>query len=279
MILLHELNTFEEGEVTKRPSQFCKTPYVADVKTDNVESIMAHSPSLGCRGLADKNAKVILSKKRESKNNKCSHTIDLSIYKEGENETVIGINPNLAEIIAEKALINNCINGLTNIKSYRKQTTVLTSRFDFTGIDSNGVPFIMEIKSVPLADYVDVIEKERKKYKDIIEKKKYHEKIAYFPDGYRKSVKDVVSPRALKHIEELGNIAKTSITRPIMCFVIQRDDVVSFQPSNIDPIYKKAVQDAWKNGVEIKVLQVKWTKDGKCYFVRNDLPIYLFEIH
>ena len=31
-----------------------------------------------------------------------------------------------------------------------------------------------------------------------------------------------------------------------MCFVIQRDDVVSFQPSNIDPIYKKAVQDAWK---------------------------------
>ena len=108
MILLHELNTFEEGEVTKRPSQFCKTPYVADVKTDNIESIMAHSPSLGCRGLADKNAKVILSKKRESKNNKCSHTIDLSIYKEGENETVIGINPNLAEIIAEKALINNC---------------------------------------------------------------------------------------------------------------------------------------------------------------------------
>ena len=50
-----------------------------------------------------------------------------------------------------------------------------------------------------------------------------------------------------------------------------------FQPSNIDLIYKSAVIDAWKVGVEIKTLQVDWTKEGECRFVRNDLPICMDE--
>ena len=35
----------------------------------------------------------------------------------------------------------------------------MNSRFDFAGIDSNDKPFVMEIKNVPLADYVDVHKK------------------------------------------------------------------------------------------------------------------------
>ena len=42
-----------------------------------------------------------------------------------------------------------------------------------------------------------------RKYKNEIKNKKFNDKIAYFPDGYRKNSTDVVSPRALKHIEEL----------------------------------------------------------------------------
>ena len=34
--------------------------------------------------------------------------------------------------------------------------------------------------------------------------KKFNEKIAYFPDGYRKNKSTVVSERALKHINELA---------------------------------------------------------------------------
>ena len=33
--------------IVKRPSQFCKTPYVADIEMDGT-SYLAHTPALGC---------------------------------------------------------------------------------------------------------------------------------------------------------------------------------------------------------------------------------------
>ena len=272
---LYQIKNPVEGTVLKRPSAYCKTPYVADVQIEN-EDILGHSPSLGCCGLADKGSAVILSKLEGGKT-KTSHRLELSIQKEGEYTTIVGINPRLGESIAENALKANCISGLQNILSYTRETTILTSRFDFTGIDENGCTFIMEIKNVPLADYIDVPKKERKHYLHKLENMQYNEKIAYFPDGYRKKSTDVVSPRALKHVEELEKIAKTSRTRAILCFVVQRSDANCFQPSNIDMTYKKAVQKAWLNGVEIRTIQVEWSLDGSCRFIRDDLPIYLFD--
>lgn len=270
-----------QGEIIKRPSQFCKTPYVADVIIDDEDAsqIMGHSPSLGCCGLAEKGSTVIMTKVKDQKKQKCSHTIQLAMHSEGNNNVIIGINPKLGETIAEQSLIQNCILNLTHVMSYHREVTVLNSRFDFAGKDSTGKPFIMEIKNVPLADYVDVPKKERKLYDSTIVNKPFNEKIAYFPDGYRKKSTDVVSPRALKHIQELEHIAITSKgkVRTILCFIIQRDDVKQFQPSNIDLIYKDAVYKAHKNGVEIKTIQVKWNSDGECYFVKNDLPICLRE--
>ena len=52
---------------------------------------------------------------------------------------------------------------------------------------------------------------------------------------------------------------------------------IQFPTINIDPLYKHAVKTAWKNGVEIKTVQVKWDETGKCVFVRNDLPINLLD--
>jgi len=260
------------GVVVKRPSKNCKSPYVADVIIDGSE-LMCHSPALGCCGLSDTNSCVLLSK-IEKKNTKqvCEYKIELSHLSEGEHKIIIGINPKLAEEIAESALINNCVANLTNVISYKREITIMNSRFDFAGIDNNDKPFVMEIKNVPLADYVDVHKKDRKKYdcKDI----PFNEKISYFPDGYRKKTTDVVSPRALKHIEELEKIAQSDV-RAILCFVIQRNDVKHFQTSNVDLIYKEAVYKAWKNGVEINTIQVEWNQSGICNFIRNDLPISL----
>ena len=164
---------------------------------------------------------------------------------------------------------------MEHVRSFAREIKIMSSRFDFAGIDETGKPFILEIKNVPLADYVDVPKKERKNYEDEIVNKRFDEKIAYFQDGYRKNSTDVVSPRALKHIQELEEIAKKGTVRAILCFVIQRNDVKHFQTSNVDLIYKKAVYDAHQNGVEIKTIQVEWTKDGRCHFVKNDLPIQL----
>ena len=38
-------------------------------------------------------------------------------------------------------------------------------------------------------------------------------KIAYFPDGYRKPGEEVISPRALKHVQHLTRLAAEENTR------------------------------------------------------------------
>ena len=162
--------------------------------------------------------------------------------------------------------------------TYKKETKIyvpglVDSRFDFSGIDENGVPFIMEVKNVPLADYEDVTAKDRKKMS--FDDRDINSKVAYFPDGYRKKSTDPVSPRALKHINELTLIKRMSKTRCIMCYVIQRTDVNRFQPSIIDLEYRNAFIKAMNAGVEIITMVIHWNRDGEAYFIRDNLPISL----
>jgi len=289
-ILLCKLENLIEGTVVKRPSKFIKSPYVADVLINSSEEVLGHTASLGCCGLADVTSTVLMSvsnrkninkkKKTNKANMNCSHKIYLSAFLEKGQEQIIGIHPKLAETLVESALNKNCLSKLTNIKKYRRETTIhvknkINSRFDFTGIDENGIPFIMEVKNVPLADYEDLPKAKK------IEKRDYSEytfdsKVAYFPDGYRKQSSEPVSPRALKHIKEMTLIKLESKIRCIMCYVIQRTDVNRFQPSIIDPEYRGAVKKAIEIGVEIITLVVSWNREGEAYFIRDDLPLTPF---
>ncbi len=280
--LLMKIDNLIEGQVIKRPSKYIKTPYVADIRCDD-EEVLGHTASLGCCGLADVNATVLISLSPESKskpknqaNMKCSHTVYLSVVRDRGNEQVIGIHPKLAETLTEAALTANLLTRLQNIRKYRRETAIyikdkIDSRFDFTGIDQNGIPFIMEVKNVPLADYEDVTAKERAKMD--FSDREFNSKVAYFPDGYRKKSSDTVSPRALKHIRELTLIKRETNTRCIMCYVIQRTDVDRFQPSVIDPEYRDAFKEAMEAGVEIITMVVSWNRDGEATFIRDDLPI------
>jgi DNA-binding sugar fermentation-stimulating protein len=259
-----------EGVVVKRPSRHVKTPYVADVQINDKE-ILAHSPSLGCCGLADTDA-VVLMESNPRNGNKCSHTICLSI----KDTQIIGINPKIAENLVESALTNNCLSTLRNVRKYNRETTIridghVDSRFDYAGFDEHGRTFIMEVKVVPLADYENSLSKERAKMD--FSSRDPSTKVAYFPEGYRKKVGEPVSPRALKHIRELTWIKRNSQVRTIMCYVIQRTDVDRFQPSVNDPEYRSAFYEAVEAGVEMITLVVKWTHDGTAYFVRDDLPV------
>lgn len=295
------------GTVIKRPSRQCQSPYVADVVMDNQDNqVIAHSPALGCCGLSDTQSRVICSKisaPREAAI--CTHRIDLAVLTSPNSSpakaakakaVLVGINPKLAEVIAQNALKHGKIKCLQNIQSYRTETVMLNSRFDFTGVDEMGRSFVMEVKNVPLADVVDVPKKEKKAaLKEVREKQNNqdnqdnqdHAMIAYFPDGYRKSLKptEVVSSRALKHVQELQEIACTTNMRAILCFVIQRSDVTRFQPSKIDPLYRAAVLEAWRHGVEIITLQTMWVFDentqiARCVVVSScDLPIMLADVY
>ena len=277
-----QIDNLIEGQVIKRPSKYIKTPYEADIIPYNDEkSILGHTASLGCCGLADVGATILMSqvpktKKRNDDKLHCEYRVYLSVIKERNEEIIIGIHPKLAEELAESALKNNLLNILQDVKRYSRETVIrvkgkVDSRFDFSGIDCNGVPFIMEVKNVPLADYEDITAKDRKGkcYDD----RCADSKVAYFPDGYRKKVTDTVSPRALKHIKELTLIKRESKLRCIMCYVIQRTDVSSFQPSVIDTQYRTAFYEAMEAGVEIITMVVQWTREGSAYFMKDNLLI------
>jgi len=290
--LLMKLDNLIEGKIVKRPSKMIKSPYVADIlpitsfdnNMNETKEILGHTASLGCCGLADVGASILMTKiqtketKETKEKPKCSYRVYLSCFidKERNQQTIVGIHPKLAEDLAEQALTRNYLSNLQNVKTYKRETIIyvegkVDSRFDFSGIDENGLPFIMEVKNVPLADYEDITAVERKKKN--YDGRNFGSKVAYFPDGYRKKTSDPVSPRALKHIRELAIIKKESKTRCIMCYVIQRIDVDRFTISVIDPEYKEAVRYAIDCGVEIIAMVVEWTRDGEAYFVRDDLPV------
>jgi len=292
-----KIDNLVEGQITKRPSKVIKSPYVADVLFEENE-ILAHSASLGCCGLAEVGATILMTKQEEKQQSKkkkqqeneqendetnkiqkkkCEYRIYLSVKTEKNQEQIIGIYPKLAEQLVENALKNNFLSKLKNIQEYRRETAifidgVVDSRFDFSGIDEEGKRFIMEIKNVPLADYEDITSKDRKNKN--YDNYDVNSKVAYFPDGYRKKTNDTISPRALKHIKELTAIKNMyENTRCLMCYVIQRTDVTSFQPSVIDPQYREAFYEATRNGVEIIVLVVSWNRNGEAFLIRDDLPI------
>lgn len=290
--IIFSIDNLIEGTVLHRPSKNIKSPYVADVliEENNIKNeVISHSPSLGCCGLSEKDSIVLLCKLPVKDKQKCTYRICLSIFKDSQHpscESIVGIYPKFAEQLVENALKNGFLSSLKNIKNYRRETVIkikdkVDSRFDFSGVDENEVPFIMEIKNVPIANYEETpyIKNSKKSKKEVVlpdySSRNFNSKVAYFPEGYRKKITDTISPRALKHIKEL-TIIKTessSPTRTILCFVIQRDDVERFQISTSDPEYREAVKNAKDLGVEIIAMVVKWHKNGNAEFICDDLPI------
>lgn len=285
MSVLLSIGPLYKTSIVKRPSLHIKSPYVADISIDG-ENTLAHTASLGCNGYVETGANVYVLDTLKTEN-KCRYRVCLSqgpVSGSGSDHVLVGTNPKYAEEMGEQLLIQNKIPILPNIQSYTRELTIsipeynLDSRFDFSGIDEQGIPFLMEIKTVPLADYEDIFAKERaKKLKEdpnIYSHLAWDQKIAYFPDGYRKKISDPVSPRALKHVQELQRIKKMSRTRCILCFIIQRDDVYCFSPSHVDPEYRAAVMEAMENGVEVVAVVVRWEispKDnlGHAVFVKT----------
>lgn len=278
---LFQLATLYPASIVARPSKTCKSPYVADVvlehhaendmcEDEKCTSSLAHSPSLGCSGLCEKGSSVMV----QATEGKCSFRIMLATVAVDDSHRIyVATHPRLAEDVVYYALRKDLISQVQGHlqANLKQQVSFRISRFDFAGIQRNGRPFLMEVKCVPLADYENIEPKERKK-------KDYNndvwdpmQKVAYFPEGYRKKKGDVISPRALKHVEELAVIAQEGDIDTYLCFVIQRSDASSFVISCLDPIYKKAVKNAIEQGVVIITLQCDYNSQGECTLVRQNL--------
>ena len=270
-IKLYTVNNLYKGSVIKRPSKYIKSPYVADVLLEDGEETIAHTASLGCCGMVEQGSIVYMTKNTNPKT-KTKYGVILSQIKRENIDIIIGIHPKIAEEIAFEALKQKCIRGL-NPKTIKREKTFLQSRFDFVGQEDNGTYYILEVKNVPLA-------MERTEPHTLLPSFTTTStpiKVAYFPDGHRKNKNDTVSSRAVKHLYNLAEIKiKEPRIRTIILFIIQREDVVAFQPSPHDPVYTEALHNAHKNGVEIHTLQVTWNNMvNKCLFLSNNLPILI----
>ncbi len=215
-------NTFISGILIKRYKRF-----FADVQLDN-GTVTAHCPNTGSMmGLLDTGNKVLLSESNNEKR-KLKYTLEVIKLKKYH----VGVNTHRTNRIVEKALNDNVLNFLKNIKEIKREVKYgENSKVDFVVITSTEEVYI-EVKNVTLSR---------------------NKKIAEFPDA--------VTARGSKHLIELSRLKKKGI-RAIMLYIIQRDDIDNFKiASDIDPIYAKNLKKAIKSGVEVFCYDCKFNKN------------------
>ena len=267
MTEIFHVEKFFKAIVVNRPSKIIKSPYLADIKLFNEnneiidENHIAHSPALGCCGLIVKDTIVYLVKS-DNENRKSKYTI-YNVEIKNPN-IIIGVNPNIANNIFQNIIEKNLLefDFLNNKSIIKREKKIFDSRIDFL-LEFEDKKIYIEIKNVPLADFVDVDKKERKNYKN--EDYNEYEKISIFPDGYRKKTTDLISPRAYKHLDDLIKINELENHYSYIIYIIQRHDIKFFKPTIIDEQYNKKFYEAKEKNVKIIPIVVKWI-DNKLYF-------------
>ena len=263
--------------VASRPSKIVKSPYMADIiVTGETDTSLCHSPSLGCAGIITAGTNVIVTRKKQTKSEtKSKYSLDLVDV----GSSIIGVNPLSCNKMVRKALEDGAVKGLPKFdpSEIKAEASVEESRFDFKCVRDN-VDYYIEVKGVPCACIEDIMLKEKKNRHSIEEINAAEHKIAYFPDGYRKPGEEVISPRALKHVQHLQRLAEAGAGATVcaLVFVVQRSDCASFQPSHRDPRYREAVFRASEAGVKVLAHQVIWSEDGAAVWA-DTLPINLHD--
>ena len=263
--VIYTLPQLYKAIVIARPSKTCKSPYLADIQIItrkkvgkmffNIRSdiVMAHTPALGCAGLVSK-GKIVYVTKKENTTAKSKYTIYQTEIKEQGKKIIIGVNPNICNTLFEHILLNNVLDTFTDY-SIKREYTIGKSRIDFL-LTKEKKSALCEVKNVCLAYYEDIPIKEINK-RDY-SKHDINSKIAIFPDSNRKIQKKPISPRAMKHIDELIEASKNGY-KCYLAFVIQRYDCSYYSPSKLDQSYYKKLQYAYKNGfLDIIPIQIKW---------------------
>ena len=218
------------------------------------EEELCHSPALGCAGLVVSGSNVLVTPKT-SASAKSKYSLDLVDI----GSSVVGANPNFCNKMAKIALEKGWVHGVpkfekTDIKS---EASIDESRFDFKCIQDD-ITYYIEVKGVPNACVADVKMSPKKKSKIQVEINEAKDKIAYFPDGFRKTPDEAISPRALKHVEHLTRLATEENVKCVLLFIVQRKDCASFQVTKNDPKYRAAVNRAVERGVAVVAHVVVW---------------------
>lgn len=219
------------GYLIKRYKRF-----LADVKLDNGEEVVAHCTNSGSmKSCIENGAEVFLSPASDPAR-KTRFTWEMIKI----NGDWVGINTANPNKLAFEAVRNGIIPGLEGYTNVKREVTFGDSRFDIFAENDKEKCFV-EVKNVTLKVG----------------------NFARFPDA--------VTTRGQKHLNTLLEV-KAAGMRAVMLYVIQRSDVDVFGPAaDIDPEYARMLRKSVESGVEIIAMQAKVTPDN-IEFVRK-LPV------
>jgi sugar fermentation stimulation protein A len=202
------------GVLIKRYKRF-----LADVELETGETVTAHCPNPGSMlGLKDPGSRCWLSHTDDPKR-KLKYTLEVL---EADN-TLVGINTNRPNRLAEDAIRAGVIPALSGYESLRREVKYgANSRIDL----------LLESADQPVC-YVEVKNCHLRRTPGLTE----------FPDS--------VTSRGAKHLGELSEMVRQG-HRAAQLFVVQRNDCDVLAPAgDLDPVYAQALRDASAAGVEV----------------------------
>ena len=234
-----------KAEVIHRPSKTIKSPYVADIRLEDGTDALCHTPGLSCCGLVSQGRTIYVSK-AEGKNSKTAYTAQISESKDSEGTYYIGIHPLISQKVAAKLL-----DKISSTAKWKSEVKVNDhTRLDFLGITPEGKKIYVEVKNAMIS----------------ISSEKREQRKAIFPEGYRKTKTATVSPRAVKHAETLGLLAKEPNTETYLVYIVPRNDCSALELNTLDPIYCNAVSNAIHEGVKVRVFGLNYLLSGSIEF-------------
>jgi len=193
----------------------------------NNKIVLSHLPDPGRLNELLKPGVRILIKEEKGEYRKTAYSTQ-AVY---NKNILISLNTLIPNQFTEYLLKEKKLTFLTNWEIDKKEVPYNNHRFDFRLKKENDI-LLLEVKSVTLVE----------------------DSIAKFPDA--------VTKRGRKHVEYLGRMAEQGVFTMVL-FVIQRPDSVLFQPQwERDPKFGYALYEAWQKGLEVRVINMKMTKNN-----------------
>jgi len=274
--------------LVRRPSARNKSPWVADVRLKNGRVALAHVPSLDMGGLCVEGTQLLLKVAVDGKGKpvganavgsygtpKCEFILQLVKVEEPETKQYgpvwCAAHPNIGEKLALALLEQGMVQELPPKVAIHREVAGVAGcdmRADFVVDHSNKSSTVVEVKTVLNTDYNPATAPSRKECVYLGSCKPY-QRAGIFPWGRVSQVgpkgEQVVSARAIKHIDELASISrgirrsKTTKLHSMMLFVVVRHDVKSMRinPESC-PSFAAHASDAANAGVCVVAHQVRW---------------------